>query len=167
MTDWAKVDLGSPLAWPEALRTTVAICLGSQLPILIWWGPNLTLLHNDAAAEIVGPHALGKPGREVWAGVWSTLGPLIETVFASGIASWSEDVPLFVDREVAQREVYLSFSIGPILGKGGIPDGPDLHRERDDEARARGAPACRAARDSRRAPRSRARPRRPALRSSR
>ena len=45
---WDASPLGPPRAWPQSLRTSVAICLGSRFPILLWWGPDLVRLYNDA-----------------------------------------------------------------------------------------------------------------------
>jgi hypothetical protein len=37
--DWSETPLGSIESWPQSLRTTVNICLASDLPICIIWGP--------------------------------------------------------------------------------------------------------------------------------
>ena len=67
--DWAATPLGPVKDWPQSLRTSVSICLNSRFAILIWWGPELVMLYNDAYREIIGskhPAALGEPGREVF-----------------------------------------------------------------------------------------------------
>ena len=46
--DWSTTDLGPPQDWPENLRMAVRLCLTSRFPIVIWWGPNLSILYNDA-----------------------------------------------------------------------------------------------------------------------
>ena len=64
---WRDSPLGAPDAWPQSLRTAVSICLGSRFPILIWWGPELVMLYNDAYAPVIGakhPDALGQPGED-------------------------------------------------------------------------------------------------------
>lgn len=52
--DWAQAPIGSPDNWPLALRTGVSIILGSSQPMFVAWGPEHTLLYNDAYAEIMG-----------------------------------------------------------------------------------------------------------------
>src|SRR4029079_503870 len=47
-TDWSTSPLGDPLTWPPSLRTAVGICLSSRFPILLWWGPDLAMVYNDA-----------------------------------------------------------------------------------------------------------------------
>ena len=76
--DWASTPLGSPQGWPQSLRTALSICLNSNFPTAVYWGPQLILLYNDAWSAIPGPRhpgALGKPAREAWADVWSIVGP--------------------------------------------------------------------------------------------
>ena len=52
--DWSASDLGPPGRWPENLRTAVSLCLTSRFPILIWWGPDLNVLYNDAYIPFLG-----------------------------------------------------------------------------------------------------------------
>src|ERR1700716_2316369 len=62
--DWSKTDLGPPRSWPQNLRIAVNICLTSRFPMHVWWGPNLTLLYNDAYISFLGrnkhPQMLGR-----------------------------------------------------------------------------------------------------------
>ncbi len=61
--DWSATPLGPAETWPESLRTAVGICLSSQLPMFVWWGPELINIYNDAYAPVLGkrhPDALGR-----------------------------------------------------------------------------------------------------------
>ena len=61
--DWSATPLGSPEDWPEGLRILVGVMLGSNQPMFIAWGPERTLIYNDAYAEILvrkHPAALGR-----------------------------------------------------------------------------------------------------------
>ena len=61
--NWSETPLGPLDDWPQSLRTAVSICLNCSFPILIWWGPDLVKLYNDAYATILGnkhPQALGQ-----------------------------------------------------------------------------------------------------------
>ena len=68
--DWSTTPLGPLENWPQSLRTAVSICLASHFPMLIWWGPELVNLYNDAYRPMLGatkhPMAMGQPGRKSW-----------------------------------------------------------------------------------------------------
>src|SRR5262245_22012773 len=108
--DWSQSELGAPTSWPENLRTAVRLCLTSRLPILLWWGQRQCVLYNDALVPFLGergrPHALTRPGCELWGDIWETIGPMLASVVATGTATGSDDVELFFDRGVAQEEAF-------------------------------------------------------------
>jgi signal transduction histidine kinase len=121
--DWQSSELGEPERWPVNLRVALQICLASRFPMNVWWGSSLTLFYNDACISLLGsqkhPAVLGKSGREAWSEIWATIGPMIETAMATGAASWSQDIPLFVERQVAKQEVDVTFSFSPIFDGDG------------------------------------------------
>jgi PAS domain S-box-containing protein len=117
---WAETPLGPPGRWPSCLRAALAICLGSPLPMAIWWGPELTLLYNDAWRPILGgsghPRALGRPGRALGAQTWAAVGPVIEGVLTSGEAACLNDQPL-----PGGGEAYATWACSPIRDeRGGV-----------------------------------------------
>jgi signal transduction histidine kinase/DNA-binding response OmpR family regulator len=121
--DWAATPLGSADAWPQSLRTAVSICLASRFPMLIWWGPELVMLYNDAYRPILGqskhPGALGQRGRECWPEIWDTIGPMLTGVLERGAATWSDDQLLLLDRNGYLEECYFTFSYSPIRDESG------------------------------------------------
>src|SRR5687767_15224428 len=71
--DWLKTPLGPVDAWPQSLRSTVSMLLPSKAQIILFWGPEFTVLYNDAYRAVFGakhPYALGLPGREAWSEIW-------------------------------------------------------------------------------------------------
>lgn len=122
--DWSQTSLGPADLWPQSLRTTVSTCLNSRFPILIWWGPELVMLYNDAYRPILGekhPASLGEKGKEVWPEVWDIIGPMLEGVYKQGISTWSENQLLLLDRYGFIEECYFTFSYSPIYDEtGGI-----------------------------------------------
>src|SRR5215212_2401453 len=101
--DWASSPVGPAANWPQNLKTAVSICIGSRYPIVMWWGnPEYTMFYNDAYIPILGlakhPIWLGRSGRDCWKDIWPTVGPMLESVFDTGEATWSEDLLLVMDR---------------------------------------------------------------------
>ncbi len=126
-TDWAKTPLGPIESWPQSLRTSVSICLGSRHPIVLWWGPERTMFYNDAYRPMLGeskhPQFLGRSGEECWAEVWPVIGPMMDHVLATGEATWSEDLFLLMVRNGYLEETYYTFSYSPIRDDVGRPSG--------------------------------------------
>jgi signal transduction histidine kinase/DNA-binding response OmpR family regulator len=123
--DWSATPLGPMESWPQSLRTALSICLASRFPILIWWGPELVMLYNDAYRPMLGatkhPQALGSRGQDCWPEIWDLIGPMLEGVVARGEATWSNDQMLPLDRNGYIEECYFTFSYSPIRDEtGGI-----------------------------------------------
>src|SRR3954464_10906596 len=109
---WSRSPLGSPISWPDTLKTAVA-CLSSRFPMVIWWGNDLCMLYNDAWQPILGntkhPAGLGRPGQESWPETWSIVGRQFADAL-NGHASWSEDLLLASDRQGFMQECYFTYS---------------------------------------------------------
>ncbi len=118
--DWASTPLGPLDDWPEVLKTTVALALGSRFPQAIVWGEALTTLYNDAFVPILGkkPPALGRPFSEVWQEAWNEIRPISDAAFA-GRATYIEDFPLVVERGGLPEQAYFTFCYSPIRDHNG------------------------------------------------
>ncbi len=121
--EWATTPLGLYEGWPESLKTTVRILLNSRFPMWMAWGPQLTVLYNDAYARTTlgkkHPWALGKPAAEVWSEIWKDIGPRIDKVMNTGEASWDETLFLILERSGYPEETYHTFSYSPLAGEDG------------------------------------------------
>ena len=114
--DWSCSPLGYPETWPPCLRSTVSLLLGSQFPMFVAFGPELGFLYNDSYAEILGdkhPAALGGRFHEIWSEIWSDIAPLIERAI-SGEATWSENMPLTMNRHGYDEPTWFTFSYSPL-----------------------------------------------------
>ncbi|PIB48944.1 diguanylate cyclase [Pseudomonas sp. 2588-5] len=119
--DWASTPLGPLEQWPDVLKTTVALCFASSFPQAIVWGPQLTMLYNDAFIPILGdkPYALGRPFSEVWQEVWADVSPIAKAAY-EGHATYIENFPLLIERGNGPEQAYFTFCYSPIrdpLGK--------------------------------------------------
>lgn len=121
--DWAAHPLGEPQTWSSEVRAAVAIALTSRFPIVLWLGETeLFLVYNDGYAHILGdkhPAALGSPAEPVWSEIWDEIGPMLAGVFATGRATWSDDLMLALVTEGVPLERYFTFTYSPIIGAEG------------------------------------------------
>jgi signal transduction histidine kinase len=121
--DWSRTPLGPVESWPQSLRSTTSILLSSRAQIVMFWGPELIALYNDAYAPVFGskhPWALGKPARECWAEIWDdVLASLFGSVFHSGEAFYAQDHPFFLERHGYLEETYFDVSYDPVRDESG------------------------------------------------
>ena len=121
--NWAATPLGPPGSWPQSLQTAVDILLSSRFSMWMAWGPQLTFFCNAAyRRHTLGrkyPWALGRPASEVWAEIWDDIGPRIDTVLATGKATWDEALLLFLERSGYPEESYHTFSYSPLRDDAG------------------------------------------------
>lgn len=121
-TDWAQTPLGPVDQWPEELVQAVRITLPSGMPMLIWWGPELIQLYNDAFAEMIGdkhPAGIGQPAKKCWVECWSDLAPFADWATEYGESRFAEDMLLLVERHGYLEETYFTFSCSPIRNARG------------------------------------------------
>jgi len=117
--DWSATPVGPIEGWPEPLKTAVRICIGSRHPMVVWWGrSDLTQFYNDAYISFLGdgkhPIWLGRSARDCWSEIFHIVGPMLESVFATGEATWSEDFLFVLNRNLPREEGYFTFSYSPI-----------------------------------------------------
>lgn len=120
--DWSATGLGPVAQWPRSLKTMLGVVLGSRFPMLLWWGPELLHLYNDAYRPILRnkhPASLAAPAAEVWAEVWDVAGPMVRSVQEGGAATWTEDLQLFIASGDMAEETYFTFSYSPVPGDNG------------------------------------------------
>jgi anti-anti-sigma factor len=120
--DWAAGPLGPLAGWPGPLRTAAGIVLESPHPMLLWIGPELVALYNDAFAALAGrahPAALGRPGAVGFSDVWPVIGPAVAQVLAGGAAVREDGRALVLHRGDATEETHWTFTHSPVRGEDG------------------------------------------------
>jgi PAS domain S-box-containing protein len=97
--------------------------LGSRFSMWMAWGTELTFFCNDAYRRDTlaskYPWALGRRSDEVWSEIWPDIGPRIDSVITTGVATWDEALLLFLQRSGYQEETYHTFSYSPITDDDG------------------------------------------------
>jgi PAS domain S-box-containing protein len=121
--DWSGTPLGPLDTWPRSLESVVRLVLTSRFSMWMGWGPELTFLCNDAyRRDTLGnkyPWALGKPSSVVWSEIWEDVGPRVDGVLRTGVATWDESLLLFLERSGYTEESYHTFSYTPIFDDHG------------------------------------------------
>lgn len=120
--DWTSTSLGDPANWPQSLKVAVRIMLTSRYAMWMSWGPEHIFFCNDAYRPTLGVKqawALGAPAAKVWNEIWPAIGPLVDSVMETGVASWNEDLLLFLERSGVPEETYHTFSYSPLADDDG------------------------------------------------
>jgi PAS domain S-box-containing protein len=115
--DWVATPLGPVHAWSPTLKTMVSFLLANRFPILLWWGPDYIQLYNDAYRPILGakhPRSMGQPVRDCWWEIYDVIGPLIDTPFHGGPATWMDDILLEVKRHGFAEETHFTIAYSPV-----------------------------------------------------
>jgi len=123
--DWSKTPLGSIEQWPPSLKTAVSICLNSNFPICIVWGPHHVQIYNDAYGFICGdkhPKGMGQNFKECWVEMWFTIGKLFEQA-QGGEAAYQDNLRVFINRFGYLEEAFFTFSYSPIKDEKGKVEG--------------------------------------------
>src|SRR5256886_4573827 len=119
--DWSRTPLGPIESWPQSLRTTVSLCLASNFPISLAWGPQHVQIYSDGYWPICGgkhPNSMGQDFSECWASAWPAIGAAFERAL-SGETSYLENQRMFLDRNGYLEETFFTFSFSPIRDETG------------------------------------------------
>jgi signal transduction histidine kinase/FixJ family two-component response regulator len=121
--DWSATPLGPIESWPQSLRTTVSLCLASNFPINIIWGPDAIQIYNAGYRVLCGaahPRAIGESYRTTWASAWPVIGEPFEKA-RRGETSYLENQRMFLERNGYLEETFFTFSLSPIRDElGGV-----------------------------------------------
>ena len=119
--DWSATPLGAIADWPQSLRTAVSLCLASNFPISMTWGPRHSQIYNDGYWPICGdkhPRSMGMDFSECWASAWPVIGAAFSSALA-GESAYLEDQRIFLDRYGYLEETFFTFSFSPIRDESG------------------------------------------------
>ncbi|MDH0301477.1 MULTISPECIES: PAS domain-containing sensor histidine kinase [unclassified Pseudomonas] len=113
--DWRCTPLGPLSQWPPALRIAVDMLLLSPFPCALVWGPEMTLIHNDAYQALLGSPGDHQGGRfdMLWARAWDSIGSTVFKVL-QGQGCVLEDAPLQVERAGVVKTVWVTGCYSPI-----------------------------------------------------
>lgn len=117
---WERTPLGAIETWPQTLRTAVLLVLESSVPSILYWGPELTALYNDAYRPLLGdkPDPLGAPFETVWTESLDEIGPVVERALA-GEPSGLLDSGFVLERFGRRERAWFVWSFTPVRDECG------------------------------------------------
>lgn len=122
--DWSKTPIGPRDKWSESLKNLVNMMLVNRFPMLLWWGEHYVQIYNDPYIPVLGlkhpSPGLGRPGYECWDEIWSVIGPLVDTPFKGGAATWMDDILLKVNRNNFVEETHFTIAYSPVPDSSSI-----------------------------------------------
>jgi len=119
---WESNPVGAISGWSETLICAVNLMLESRFPTVLFWGPEFTVLYNDAYQPLMAekhPTALGQPAEECWAEAWHIIGPQCHAVMERGEKFFFEDALVPVLRDGRLCDVYWTYSYSPVRAADG------------------------------------------------
>ncbi len=124
--DWDTTPLGRIEDWSTPLRDAVTLCLGSLLPMSVQWGPQLTVIYNDACRGLYGDlrfaNALGGATLDVWPETAAHVREHVLATMRDGTSYFAVDLLFPLNRRVPLEECYFTTSSAPIICDG-VPAG--------------------------------------------
>ncbi|MBD3624105.1 MAG: GAF domain-containing protein, partial [Rhodobacteraceae bacterium] len=122
--DWQHTPVGPLSDWSPALKSAVCMILGSPQPMLVAWGRELTVIYNQACAELLGsahPAALGGPAAELSDTALASLLPLLQEVRRTSRPHSTNDIGAAGD-DTANPGGRLAM-VSPLGATGGAAEG--------------------------------------------
>ncbi|CAN5845261.1 hypothetical protein BH11GEM1_BH11GEM1_15810 [soil metagenome] len=120
--DWSATSLGPEAGWSPALRFAVRTAIECPFPINLWCGEDKILIYNDAYRGLLGakhPHAIGRPGREVWGEIWSDIQPMFASA-GEGHSVYAEEAHFVMERaDGLPDDAWFTFSLSPVRDEDG------------------------------------------------
>jgi anti-anti-sigma factor len=113
----AGAPLGPRTEWPAELASAVDLVVGSPHPMVVWWGPELRVVYNDAFVPSAGashPAALGAPLAQAWPEIAGRVGIALRHVLRTGESVSGEQERLVVTRGAAPEETFWRYGLGPV-----------------------------------------------------
>jgi len=120
--DWGGTSLGSVEEWTADLRILSNMIMGSPHPAAMYWGPDHTVIYNEAYMPLTGekhPQLMGAKYQDAWSEIWGDIGPVMKAAWNNGDATMKYDDLLFLTRKGFIEETYFNWALIPLVGGDG------------------------------------------------
>ena len=116
--DWDKTTIGPLRNWPPPLRQMYTTILSSAEPRVLYWGNELCMFYNEAAAFLVGemhPYPLGNRLVDVWgAPMFEELAGVLRSGIKRGKPLQNKRRELVITRYGFPESAFFDFTFLPI-----------------------------------------------------
>lgn len=123
--DWAATPLGPMSTWSPQLRSAANLVMQDPRPAVIFYGPSLIMLYNEAYIELLGNFhpCMGNSARVALSSVWPQyFEPIIQRNL-KGETVEQTNSPIHMVRSRFMEETYFSLQFIPILDVDGTTVG--------------------------------------------
>jgi PAS domain S-box-containing protein len=119
--DWAATPLGPKADWSAELRTTVTLCLGTNYPSAVYWGPDWRVLYNDAAMAVLknSKELLGLPAALVWGKWWPEMEKAFARIQATGSGIIETNRNFHLRDGNIRRDTFWNYNFSPVSDASG------------------------------------------------
>lgn len=120
--DWSRTSLGSMQGWSPTTLNTIMYLLSETDPCAIFWGPERTIVYNEAYVSLLGalhPAALGASAKVSFEPFWRPFERLVQGIEQSGCAAKQDTYRSVLDRSGVLEELWFRGSFVPILNLDG------------------------------------------------
>jgi PAS domain S-box-containing protein len=147
--DWGSTALGPIEDWSESLLCAINLMLACAFPALVFAGPELIQLYNDAFRPLLAerhPSGLGQTAQQCWSEAWPIVGPRLNRVMTRGETVYEENALVPIERDGRLQDVRWTYNYSPIFASTGDVLGvlvicQDITREVDSMDRLRDSEA--------------------------
>ncbi|MEO5586616.1 MAG: PAS domain-containing protein [Novosphingobium sp.] len=122
---WETTPLGPITRWSATLRSTVAMMLRSDVPMVLLWSADGVMIYNDAYSAFAGGRdstLLGSNVREGWDEVADFNDNVMKVGLAGGTLKFTEH-ELVLNRDGRPEPVWMNLDYSPVLDEDGAPAG--------------------------------------------
>ncbi|KAF9700944.1 hypothetical protein EKO04_000007 [Ascochyta lentis] len=123
--DWSQTPLGPTSNWPHQLRSISNIIMQDSRPAVVFYGPELTMIYNEAYTDCLGNlhPCMGSSAQTALATVWSDfLAPIIAQN-RDGEVVEQTDTLVNISRNGFLEETYFNVKFMPMLDSSGATVG--------------------------------------------
>lgn len=119
---WENTSVGSIDSWSDIFRSIVIAMNANSEPRIMLWGPERTMIYNEACAPLFGqkhPLALGGKAEDIWSEAWPALVGFISAAETECKATRIANMPLTMHRHGFDEETFWIANFIPVMGSNG------------------------------------------------